>query len=109
MNEPRSTNGQRAVAGEHDGAADREDDWPTPMAKALAFAVIALAGGCGALIGWAFADLQCSGSCTGQQGIGALVGGVIAAGGVAVIAVLALQALAEWRAQEGRRRSPHGG
>lgn len=84
------------------------DDWPTPLAKVVAFGVIVLAGSCGALIGWAVADLQCTGSCTAQTGIGALVGGVMAAGGVAVITVLALQALAEWRAQEGHRRPPHG-
>ena len=90
------------------GAADSPADWPTPLAKIVAFGAIALAGGCGGLIGWAVADLQCSGSCTAQTGIGALIGAVIAAGGVAVIAVLALQAVAEWRAQEGRRRPAHG-
>lgn len=86
-----------------------DEGWPTPLARAVAFGVIALAGACGALIGWAVADLQCEGNCTAQSGFGALIGGVLAAGGVAVIAVLALQALAEWRAQEGRRRPPHGG
>jgi hypothetical protein len=92
-----------------DGDGDGADEtWPTPLARVVAFSVIALAGACGALIGWAVADLQCEGSCTGQTGIGALIGGIMAAGGVAVIAVLALQALAEWQAQEGRRRPPHG-
>jgi hypothetical protein len=90
-------------------ASGPDADWPTPVAKVVAFGVIALAGACGSLIGWAVADLQCAGSCTAQKGLGALLGGVIAAGGVAVIAVLALQALAEWQAQEGRRRPPHGG
>lgn len=81
-------------------------DWPTPLSKAVAFGSIVVAGACGALIGWAVTDLQCSGSCTVQQGLGALVGAAAAAGGVAVIVVLALQALAEWRAQEGRRQDP---
>jgi hypothetical protein len=90
-------------------APGHDSDWPTPLAKGVAFGLIALAGACGGLIGWAVADLQCAGSCTAQMGVGALLGAVMAAGGVAVIAVLALQALAEWRAQEGRRRPPHGG
>lgn len=88
--------------------AETSDDWPTPLAKFVAFAVIVLAGACGGLIGWAVVDLQCDGSCTTPNGIGALIGAVIAAGGVGIIAVLALQALAEWRAQEGQRRSAHG-
>lgn len=81
-----------------------DDSWPTPLARLTSFAAIVVAGGCGALIGWAVVDLQCAGSCTPQQGLGAFVGGVLAAAGVALIAVLALQALAEWRAQEGLRK-----
>jgi hypothetical protein len=94
----------RAASGAEPGGPD--DREPTALARVVAFAVIALAGACGALIGWAVADLQCDGSCSAQTAIGALIGGVIAAGGVAVVTVLALQALAEWRAQEGRRRPP---
>lgn len=56
-----------------------------------------LAGLCGALIGWSFVDLQCEGNCTTAGGIGALVGGVSAAVGVAVVAVLTLRAMGEWR------------
>jgi hypothetical protein len=89
-------------------AEPTDDRWPTPLAKFLAFVVIATAGACGALIGWAVVDLQCEGACAGPNGLGALIGAVIAAGGVGIIAVLALQALAEWRAQEGRRRPAHG-
>jgi hypothetical protein len=70
---------------------------PSPFARAVAFASIVLAGLCGALIGWAFVDLQCEGDCTTPGGIGALIGGVSAAVGVAVIAVLTLRAMAEWK------------
>ena len=56
-----------------------------------------LAGLCGALIGWAFVDLQCTGSCGTPSGIGAIVGAVFAAAGVAVVAVLALRAMGEWK------------
>ena len=81
-----------------------DEDWPTPVAKLVAFLAVAVAGALGGLIGWAVVDLQCSGECVPAQGVGGLVGAVLAAGGVGLIAVLALQALAEWRAQEGRRR-----
>ncbi|HEX4979980.1 MAG TPA: hypothetical protein VFV35_07940 [Acidimicrobiales bacterium] len=70
---------------------------PSPLARGLAFASIVVAGLSGALIGWAFVDLQCDGSCATPSGIGAVVGGVFAAGGVAVVAVLALRAMGEWK------------
>jgi hypothetical protein len=70
---------------------------PSPRARALAFAAILVAGLCGALIGWSFVDLQCTGSCAGPNGVGALVGGVAAGAGVAVVSVLTLRAMGEWR------------
>ena len=70
---------------------------PSPTARALAFLAIILAGLCGALIGWSFVDLQCDGDCTTPGGIGAIIGGVGAAVGVAVVAVLTLRAMAEWK------------
>ncbi|HEX7166376.1 MAG TPA: hypothetical protein VF230_05275 [Acidimicrobiales bacterium] len=70
---------------------------PSPLARALAFTAIVLAGLCGALIGWSFVDLQCAGDCTTPTGIGAVVGGVVSAAGVAVVAVLTLRAMGEWK------------
>lgn len=70
---------------------------PSVRARALAFAAILVAGTCGALIGWAFADLQCEGSCGVQTGLGAVGGGAAAAVGVAIVAVLTLRAMGEWR------------
>ncbi|HVF33281.1 MAG TPA: hypothetical protein VM933_09620 [Acidimicrobiales bacterium] len=70
---------------------------PSPLARALAFGAILVAGLCGALIGWSFVDLQCEGACTTPSGIGAVVGGVSAAIGVAVVAVLTLRAMSEWK------------
>lgn len=70
---------------------------PSPLARGLAFAAIVLAGLCGALIGWAFVDLQCTGDCSTSSGIGAIVGGLISAAGVAVVAVLTLRAMGEWK------------
>ena len=70
---------------------------PSPLARGLAFTAIVVAGLCGALIGWAFVDLQCKGSCSTASGIGAVVGGVGAAVGVAIVAVLTLRAMGEWK------------
>ena len=66
-------------------------------ARVLAFASIAVAGGCGGLIGWAFVNLQCSGSCEVPKGIGAVTGSLVTSVGVAVIAVLGLRAMGEWK------------
>lgn len=64
----------------------------------MAFAAIVVAGVCGGLIGYAVTDLQCEGDCsTATTGLGGLVGAVIAAAGVAVVAVLVLRAMGEWR------------
>ena len=70
---------------------------PSVRARALAFVAVLAGGACGALIGYAFATLQCRGDCTTIGGIGLITGAVAAAGGVAVVAVLTLRAMAEWR------------
>jgi hypothetical protein len=70
---------------------------PSVQARALAFAAIIVAGICGALIGWSFVDLQCHGDCTVPDGTGSVVGAIIAAVGVAVVAVLVLRAMGEWK------------
>jgi hypothetical protein len=70
---------------------------PSVQARALAFAAIIIAGICGALIGWSFVDLQCHGDCTVPNGAGSVVGAIIAAAGVAVVAVLVLRAMGEWK------------
>jgi hypothetical protein len=77
---------------------------PSSSARFLTVVSVLVAGVCGGLIGWAVADLQCSGDCTVQTGMGGLIGAVLAALGTALICVLAVQAMAEWREQEGRRR-----
>jgi hypothetical protein len=71
---------------------------PSVQARVLAFASILVAGVCGALIGDSIVALQCrGGSCGTDQGIGAIAGGIIAAVGVAIVAVLVLRAMGEWR------------
>lgn len=75
----------------------RRSALPSVRARILAFAAIAVAGGCGGLIGWAFVNLQCTGSCEVPKAIGALVGSLVTSVGVAVIAVLGLRAMGEWK------------
>ena len=69
---------------------------PSVRARSLAFLAILVAGICGAIIGWAFVDISCDGDCDTAKGAGGVAGGVVAAGGVAVVSVLVLRAMNEW-------------
>jgi len=71
---------------------------PGVGARIVAFLAICVAGLAGLLIGMALVGVQCTGDCAVPKGIGAITGGVVAAGGVAVVAVLVLRAMGEWRA-----------
>ncbi len=77
---------------------------PPVKARAIAFAAIVVAGICGLLIGASLVRIQCDGSCSTPIGAGALAGGVLGAGGVAVVAVLVLRAMGEWQAGSGAHR-----
>ena len=82
---------------------------PPVAARVLAFVAILVGGLCGGLIGWSVTDLQCGPphpdgvtvaaprDCTTWDGLGALGGAVVGAGGTGVVAVLVLRAMAEWR------------
>ncbi len=95
---------------------------PPRGARVLAFLAIVVGGLCGGLIGWSVTDLQCGGTaraplpverplttgtttvaadgdsgCTTWSAGGALVGSVLGAGGVGIVAVLVLRAMGEWR------------
>ena len=72
---------------------------PSSKARLVAFLAILVSGLCGLVIGRALVDVQCSGDCSTATGLGGLVGAVVAAGGVAVVAVLVLRAMSEWRAK----------
>ncbi|MDO9176114.1 MAG: hypothetical protein Q7V62_15005 [Actinomycetota bacterium] len=78
---------------------------PSPAARAAAFVAILVGGLAGGLIGFTLVKLQCTGQCDTPKGIGTLVGALIAAGGMAVVAVLVLRAVGEWREIERRERS----
>ncbi len=70
---------------------------PSRLARALAFAAILVGGVAGGLIGFGFIELQCTGDCTTWAAGGAALGAVLAAAGTAVVAVLVLRAMGEWR------------
>ncbi|MFZ9427031.1 MAG: hypothetical protein ACO29A_06505 [Ilumatobacteraceae bacterium] len=70
---------------------------PSPMARLLAFIAILLGGFAGALIGYALVDIQSTDASDLALGLGLFVGAVITAGGTAIVAILVLRAVGEWR------------
>lgn len=72
---------------------------PSVGARVAAFVAVLAGGAGGAIIGYAFATLQCAPhqSCTTSRSLLLWVGSLLGAGGVAVISVLTLRALGEWR------------
>jgi len=70
---------------------------PSPAARAVAFVAICVAGAAGGVIGHAVIDLQCADECTGGRAFGLVTGAWGMALGMAVVAVLVLRALGEWR------------
>ncbi len=80
---------------------------PPVTARVIAFVVILLGGLAGGLIGFALVDLQCDGDCSLPKGLGILAGAVSCAGGMAIVSVLALRAMGEWREINDRERAGH--
>lgn len=76
---------------------------PPLAARILAFSAVVVAGLLGGLIGYGVVDLSCDGGCTLAAGGVGLGGALLCAGGVAIVAVLTLRAMGEWRSG-GRRR-----
>jgi len=95
-----------------DGTADRpsaqhrsDDEQPFPApdtvpprsAFVLAYVGIVLAGLLGGAIGYGLVDVGCRGHCGTARAFGALAGGLVAAAGGGVVAVLVLRAMHLWR------------
>ncbi len=80
---------------------------PSVGVRIGAFVAICLSGLAGGLIGYSLISLQCEGDCALPLGLGLLTGAVIAAGGMAIVAVLVMRALGEWREVEGRTSAGH--
>lgn len=79
---------------------------PSVTARVLGFVAIIVSGAIGAFIGYGFTDLQNHSSSNTANAIGALIGGLIGAGGVAVVVVLALRAMGEWQSIQRRPTGP---
>jgi hypothetical protein len=80
---------------------------PSVGVRIAAFAAICVSGLAGGLIGYSLIRLQCDGDCGVPLGLGILVGAIIAAGGMAIVAVLVMRALGEWREIEDRTTAGH--
>ncbi|MGA9279266.1 hypothetical protein [Ilumatobacter sp.] len=80
---------------------------PSVGVRVLAFVAILVSGLAGGLIGYSLVELQCEGNCAVPEGIGLLIGAVMAAGGMAVVAVLVMRALGEWREISDREKAGH--
>jgi hypothetical protein len=74
------------------------------MARLAAFVAILAGGGLGGLIGYQLVRIQCDGDCAVPLGLGTLVGAVVAAGGMAIVSILVLRAIGEWRELERSER-----
>lgn len=77
---------------------------PPRLARALALVAVVVAGCCGGLIGYAVVDVSCGGDCAVAAGITGVVAAVGAAVGVAIVSVLTLRAMGEWKTTSERRR-----
>lgn len=76
---------------------------PSRAARVLAFVSVCVGGLAGGLIGYALVDVQCTGACTAPLSLGIVLGSTASAGGTAVVAVLVLRAVGEWRELSDRR------
>ena len=79
---------------------------PSRSAFFLSFASVVVAGVFGGVIGFGLADIGCTGDCTTARLIGTLVGAVVGAAGVGIVAVLVLRAMAEWKRNPTPRSGP---
>jgi hypothetical protein len=76
---------------------------PSRGAYVLAFLSVVVAGGFGGVIGYGLADLGSEGDSTLVNVAGLVIGALVGAIGVGIVAVLVLRAMAEW--QRGGKRA----
>ena len=76
---------------------DAPPTMPTRSAFLLAFVSVVVAGVFGGIIGYGLVDISSDGASSSERLVGALFGAVVAAGGIGIVAVLVLRAMAEWR------------
>ncbi len=70
---------------------------PTRTAFLVSFASVVAAGVFGGIIAYGLVDVGCTGRCQGSKLLAVVIGSVLAAGGVGIVAVLVLRAMGEWR------------
>jgi hypothetical protein len=70
---------------------------PSPLARALAFVSILFGGLLGGIIGYSLMRVQSQSAGATARALGASFGAIVIAGGTAVLAVLVLRAMGEWR------------
>jgi len=80
---------------------------PSVAVRITAFVAICLSGIAGAMIGYSLISLQCEGDCGLPKGLGLLIGSLTAAIGMAIVAVLVMRALGEWKEIEDRASAGH--
>jgi hypothetical protein len=76
---------------------DAPPTMPSRSAFLLAFVSVLVAGFFGGVIGYGLADIDCTRSCAGSRLLATVIGAVIGASGVGIVAVLVLRAMSEWR------------
>ena len=92
------------------GVPDAPLTLPSRTAFLVAFLSVVVAGCFGGIIGYGLADLSAEDGGGAGPLLGALVGAVLAAGGVGIVAVLVRRAQAEWRkTAPGDEPEPPGG
>jgi uncharacterized membrane protein YccC len=79
---------------------------PSTATFFLAFVAVVLAGVFGGLIGFGLVRVGAHGDRTVPEVLGALVGAVLAAGGVGIVVVLVLRAMSEWQYRDAGRARP---
>jgi hypothetical protein len=79
------------------GSREAPPQMPSRTAFLLAFVSIAVAGIFGGIIGYGLVDVSTSSESDGAKLLGTLIGSTLAAGGVGIVAVLVLRAMAEWK------------
>jgi hypothetical protein len=76
---------------------DAPPTMPSRTAFLLSFLSVVVAGLFGGIIGFGLADIDCSGECATSKLLATVIGAVIGAGGVGIVAILVLRAMSEWR------------
>jgi len=96
------------MASPPDDAPDRVPDDDSPSREAppqmpsrtaflVSFFSVVVAGVFGGIIAYGLVDVGCEGDCQASRLLGVVIGAVLAAGGVGIVAVLVLRAMGEWR------------